>query len=141
MLQFFAMGVRIRRISPEWPLRIGLGFTYLYSGLDLFRHPSGWLWAIIRLPEGIRNVIARIGEETFLRTQGLVELTLAALFLIWFLPRSFLRFGAFISMIQMAAIIALVGIRGETFRDIAILGGALSLFLFSFRPSIFRSHE
>ena len=133
------MALWSRRISLEWPLRLGLGLTYLYSGYSLVAHPTSWYWAVFSMPQGLQDVIGRIGIDTYLRIQGSVELFLAAVFLLWFLPRFLLRLAAFLATLQMVGILLLVGVRGDTFRDIAILGAATALFLSSLRPSALRT--
>jgi len=116
-------------------LRLGLGCTFLYSGLDLIRHPTGWYWAVRPLPAAIQNLMnATIGIDQYLRTQGVVEVIFALVFLGWFLPRWIVKIVSLIVAFEMAAILLFVGIGGDTFRDIGLLGAALALFFMtSFR--------
>jgi hypothetical protein len=116
------------RIQPEHMLRLGLGATYVYSGIDLMRHPSGWVWALAALPETIRKVIDAVGVENYLRLQGGVELVLAACFLLWFVPRWMVKTAALLAAVELAAILAFVGVSLVTFRDFGIIGAALGLF-------------
>lgn len=121
------------KLKPEWMLRLGLGLTFVYSGFDIWRHPTAWRWAIQPLPQFLRELISQIGVERYLRVQAAAELAFAFVFFAWFLPRRFLRVATFLTVVEMAAILWLVGIRGDTFRDIGLLGAALALLAFSYR--------
>ena len=113
----------------EWALRLGFGFLFLYSGLDLVRHPTGWYWAVRPLPLVVQNLIDNsIGIDRYLRMQGAVELIFALVFLMWFVPRWIVKIVSLLVALEMAAILLLVGLSGDTFRDIGLLGGALALF-------------
>ena len=114
---------------PEWALRLGFGFLFLYSGLDLVQHPSGWYWAVRPLPLVIQNIITgSIGIDRYLRMQGSAELIFAAVFFAWFVPRWMVKTVSLLVAAEMAAILLMVGLSGDTFRDIGLLGGALALF-------------
>lgn len=120
----------LQKISAEWPLRLGLGAMYLYSGIDLIRHPTAWHWAVRPLPMAIQNIITtQIGIDQYLVLQGIGELVLAFFLVAWFLPRVFPFIAAVLAVIEMVAIIALVGVDGVTFRDIGLLGAAAALSL------------
>ena len=122
----------LRKIKPIWPLRLGLGVMYLYSGFDLVNNPSGWLWAIRPLPQGVQDFISsQIGTELYLRGQGVGEIIIGLIFLAWFLPPVLLRLASFLGAVQMALILWLVGVSLDTFRDIGLLGGLVGLFLLS----------
>lgn len=121
----------LQKISPEWPLRIGLGLMYIYSGVDILRHPSAWLWAVRLLPDWLEVIPKLIGPERFLFLQGLGEIFLAFLLLAWFLPRKFLFAGAVITTLEMAGILLFVGLDAVTFRDIGLLGASVALVLMS----------
>lgn len=123
----------LQKINPEWPLRLGLGGMFIYSGYDLFMHPTGWYWAIYPLPQGIQNTIDSIGIDAYLQFQGILELVLAFLLLAWFLPRWTLTIASFMVILEMAFILLFVGVRADTFRDIGLLGAAIALFFFSLR--------
>ena len=119
----------LRKIDSSIPLRLGLGFMYLYSGYDIFMHPTAWKWAVTQLPDAIEAPIKMFGVIEFLRIQGATEILLGLIFLAWFLPRPFVRLAALISAVEMAAILLLVGIDTVTFRDIGLVGAGLALFL------------
>src|SRR5947207_2318187 len=112
-----------------WALRLGLGFMFLYSGLDLVRHPTGWYWAVRPLPDFIKNIITdEIGMNRYLMLQGVGELVMAFVFLAWFLPAKIVKIVAALAAAEMAAILLLVGLNSETFRDIGLLGAGAALF-------------
>ncbi len=126
------------KIKPELALRLSFGAMYIYSGWDIFQNPSGWTWAIQRLPEFMSKAIMSIpaipgfaasGDLVFLRIQGLGELVFAAIFLLWFLPARLVKWVALLSAVEMALILWLVGVSGDTFRDIGLLGASLAVFL------------
>ena len=114
--------------KPEWALRLGLGFMFCYSGLDLIQHPTAWYWAVRPLPDFFQALINQIGINRYLQTQGIVELAFAFIFFAWFLPRRIVKIAALFTALEMAGILLLVGINGGTFRDIGLLGGAIALF-------------
>lgn len=122
-----------QKLSPEWPLRLGLGVMYLYSGYDIIAHPSAWQWAIIRLPQVVQNPINQVGVDVYLKAQGTSEVVLGLLLLAWFLPRIVLKWTSLLIVFEMALILLLVGVDAITFRDIGLLGAATALFFFSLR--------
>ena len=120
----------LQKNIPEWSLRIGFGCMFLYSGIDLIRHPTGWYWAVRPLPWFIQNIInTQIGIDRYLRMQGGLELIFAFIFFAWFLPKWAVKIVSLLVVIEMVAILLLVGIIGDSFRDIGLLGGAIALFL------------
>lgn len=117
----------LQKISPEWPLRLGLGMMYLYSGYDMFTHPSAWFWA---LPKWFSQVVTSIASlEMYLRVQGVGEFILGILFLAWFLDRRVLRVASALAVIEFAGILIFTGLGPITFRDIGLLGAALALLI------------
>lgn len=118
-----------KKISPEWLVRLGLGFMYIYSGADILRHPGSWTWAVRQLPDWIEWIPNVIGAERFLFLQGIGEIFLAFLLLAWFLPRKLLFIAAIITSAEMVIILLLVGLDAVTFRDIGLLGASLALVL------------
>lgn len=120
----------LKKISPLWPLRLGLGIMYLYSAYDIFLHPTAWYWALRPLPQFLQVIINnQIGINNYLRLQAAGELLLALALLAWFLPRRVAQWAAGLVALEMAAILFLVGIDAVTFRDIGLLGAAVSLFI------------
>ena len=123
----------INRLSPEWILRISLASMYLYSGFDLMRHPKSWYWAIRPLPLFIQNIVNAFGIDLFLQIQGLIELTFAAILVLWFLPKILATTVALFTALEMAVILIFVGIDAVTFRDIGPLGAAFALYIILYR--------
>ena len=119
----------INKFGPEWVLRISLAATYLYSGLDLLKHPKSWYWAVRPLPNFAQEVINYFGLDLFLQIQGGVELTFAIILILWFLPKRLTLTVVALAAFEMAIILLLVGLDGVTFRDIGILGAAISLYI------------
>ena len=86
-------------------------------------------WALRPLPAAIQSMITNsIGIDRYLRMQGIGELIFAAVFLGWFMPRQIVKLISLLVALEMAGILLLVGVGGDTFRDIGLLGGALALF-------------
>jgi len=121
----------ITHIHPIWPIRIGLGSMYVYSGLSLIRHPEYWYGFA---PVWFEDLIAQVGLSMngYLALQGTGELGIAALFFAWFVGKWGLRIAAALSSFQIVSILMLVGVSLTTFRDVGILGGSLAALLISF---------
>ncbi len=122
----------LQKVHPEWVLRITLGLTYLYSGQDLIRHPTAWVWA---LPYWLRQGIAAIIPlNTYLQIQGIIEILFAIVLLSWFLRTAIVRAVALFSVLEFGAILILAFFPWSepnfsiTFRDIGLLGAALALY-------------
>jgi len=124
----------LRNIHPTWPLRLGLGLMYLYSGIDIIRHPSAWTWAIP--PWFSQLVLVFMPIDTYMKIQGALEVLLAVVFLLWFLPRRVVLLAAFVSCIEIAGILLLAPLSQFliTFRDLGVLGASAALFLLSLKP-------
>ena len=119
----------IKKIGVEWPLRIGLGTMFLWSGFDMMQHPKGWTWAI---PTWfIQAVVNPLGVETYFKIQGASEILLGLVLLAWFLPKIVTKYAALLTTVEIAAILFLgkTGIDAVTFRDLGVLGAALALFV------------
>ena len=117
----------LRRINPLWPLRIGLGLMYLYSGIGFLRNPLDWQGF---LPTWFAAVVERvIPLSAYLAFQGIGELALAAVFLGWFLPLMAVRIAAVAAALEFAGILLFTGLDLITFRDIGLLGAAIALVL------------
>ncbi len=124
----------INKISPEWALRMGLGVMYVYSGIDILRHPTAWYWAVRPLfrflPVAVQPSFTRTSfVGNFLRVQGFAELLFAFILLAWFLNKKFPKWVAGFTALEMAAILLLIPIDAVTFRDFGLLGAGLALFL------------
>lgn len=118
-----------RQIRPEVPLRLGFGLMYLYSGYSLITSPSAWVAFTKVLSATLQKIIEAIGTNTFLFGQGVGEIILAAVFLLWFMPVRWVKLAAFLAILEMASILWLVGVDAITFRDMGLLGGLITLWL------------
>lgn len=124
----------LSKVTPEWSLRVGLGVMYLYSGIDILRHPTAWFWAIRPIlkwfPAGMQ---ASFGQPTFMKkflmSQGVIEIIFAVILLAWFLPKKYAKWVAALTTLEMAGILFVIPIDAVTFRDFGLLGGGLALFL------------
>lgn len=121
----------LKKIRPEWPLRLGLGLMFLYSGYDIFYHSSSWLWAV---PTWFSRLITPvIAVENYLMIQGAGEFVMGLLFLAWFSGKRGVRVAAVLASVEMAAILLFTGVDLVTFRDLGVLGAALALVILVFR--------
>ncbi len=127
------------KINPEWPLRLGLGLMYVYSAQSLIREPQHWQGFLppwfVGVVEGLMPV------ETYLNLQGAGELVIAALLLIWLLPRWSLQIAAVAATLEMLFILIFVGVDLVTFRDLGLLGGALALVALTWRHHAYESRS
>lgn len=124
----------LSRLTPEWALRAGLGVMYAYSGVDLWRHPTAWYWAVRPLLGWFpASWQASLGTpeamSRYLVGQGVGELILAAILLAWFTPKLLVRWAALLTTLEFAAILLLIPIDAITFRDFGLLGAGWALFL------------
>src|SRR3989338_7025195 len=108
---------------------------YLYSGMDILRHPTAWFWAVRPIfkwfPSGMQTSLTQPDfMKKFLMSQGVLEIIFAVILLAWFLPKKYVKWVAGLTALEMAGILFLVPIDAVTFRDFGLLGGALALFLF-----------
>lgn len=118
---------------PEWSLRLGLAGTYLYSGYDLFYHPTSWIWAV---PQWYAWVVTSLSSlETYLRFQGVAEFVIGFLFLAWFSGKWGVRAASLFAIVESFFILVFVGINPITFRDSGLLGAALALLIMTFSDS------
>ena len=129
----------LSKIPAEWPLRLGLGLMYLYSGQSLIREPLNWQGF---LPSWFAEIVGGLMPlESYLRLQGAGELAIAFLFLAWFLGRFAVRAAAALAVLEMLFILIFVGINLITFRDIGLLGGALALVALTWRHHAYESRS
>ncbi len=112
-------------------LRYGLALTYLFSGYDLIAHPRTWSSFI---PYWFANLLP-VDVLTYIQFQGAIELLIALAFIFGIL----LRPAAFLSALEMVGILILYGIDAITFRDLAILGGSLAVFFWTFTQAAKKS--
>lgn len=123
----------IKKLSPEWALRLGLGLMYLYSGYDLFYNPRHWYGFV---PKWFSQAVTQVvSVEAYLRFQGVAEMIIGVLFFAWFLGARGVRLASALAVLEMALILLFVGIDPITFRDIGLLGAAAALLIMSFQSS------
>lgn len=117
----------IKKISPEWSLRIATAAMYLYSGQDIFFHPTAWHWALPFWFTKLVEVVMPI--DYYLKIQALGEIAIALMLLSWFLKSPIVKWAALFSAFEMAGILLLSpsSAFSITFRDIGLLGGSLAL--------------
>ena len=102
-----------------WFLRIGLAATFLWSGIDMIRHPEIWQGF---LPEFFAQILP-FSIAHYLLLQGIAEIAIGLSFLSGLL----LRWFSLAAALELLGIIALVGIDAVTFRDLGLLGGVLAI--------------
>ena len=129
----------LNKIKPEWPLRLGLGLTYLYSAYDIFYNPA--LWKTYLPPWFARFLLPIIPLELYLRLQALGEFAIALLFIAWFSGRRGLQIASILATMEIAAILIFVGVDRILFRDIGVLGAAVALVIISFQINGTTSYE
>lgn len=98
-------------------LRVGLGLTFIYAGLNILIDASAWLGFV---PHWLKKII---NPETFLFWHGLGEVGLGVLILIGF----FLPLVSLIAFFDLTAILIFYGIDLISFRDFGLLTAALAL--------------
>jgi hypothetical protein len=123
----------LKKISPEWSLRLTLGLMYLYSGIDLIRHPTAWHWAI---PYWLKQLVSSVLPlNTYLALQGGIEILFALVFFAWFLNLKVVKLTALLASIEFLVILILAFLPWSeanfliTFRDIGLLGASSALYL------------
>ena len=124
----------LSKITPEWALRAGLGVMYVYSGIDIIRHPNSWFWAVRPLfkwfPATMQASLSVPAVMTkYLIFQGIGELGLALLLLGWFFPKYLVKWSVVLSVLEFVVILMLIPIDAITFRDIGLLGAFVALWL------------
>lgn len=107
---------------------------YLYSGIDILRHPTAWFWAVRPIfkwfPASMQVSLTQPAfMKKFLMSQGALEVIFAIILLAWFLPKKYVAGVAGLTALEMAGILFLIPVDAVTFRDFGLLGGGLALFL------------
>src|SRR3989338_7889305 len=107
---------------------------YLYSGMDILRHPTGWYWAVRPIfkwfPAGMQTSLTQPAfMKKFLMSQGVLEIIFAIILLAWVLTKKYAKWVAGLTALEMAGILFIIPIDAVTFRDFGLLGGGLALFL------------
>ena len=84
----------------------------------------GWL-------SRVANAVASV--DAYLRLQGIGEVMIAIGLLGWFFPRWCVRLASTLLAVEMMLILLFVGVDAVLFRNIGILGAALSLLISSYQ--------
>lgn len=109
-------------------LRVGLGITFLWVGVLIFQSPEGWSnfispWAAELIPFSLKNTMICV---------AIFDVLIGALliydFIVWI--------GALLAAIHMIDVLIVSGITNVTVRNIAILAGALAVFIESMPPTV-----
>jgi hypothetical protein len=121
------------RIGPEWPLRLGCGCVNLYAGFFLLTDPARFYTYV---PVGLsRGASAVASVDAYLRLQGIGELLIALGLVGWFFPRWCVRLASMLLTVEMTLILLLVGVDAVLFRNLGLLGAALSLVISSYQDT------
>lgn len=107
-------------------LRVGLGITFLWIGVLIFRSPEGWgsmlqPWAAALLPLPLRDIM--MGT-------GVLDIIIGILLLI----DAVVWLGALAGGIHLIIVLTTTGITEITVRDIGLLAGVLALFFTALPP-------
>ncbi len=116
----------IKKLTPEFILRIGLGLVFIYAGLHVATDPTGWIGFV---PHWLQTIV---NPYLFLTIHGIVEIILGILILTGF----FLPAVSLIAFLDLFSILVFYGVDDTTFRDFGLMMATLALFLLVRRRSI-----
>ena len=117
-----------RQGAPYFFLRVGLGITLAWIGVDMLRHPDAWIGFIpSSLLFGLEAALA-------LKLAALGDIVLGLLLLSGF----FVSAAAALTAIHLAAVLVFNGIDAVLIRDVGLVGAALSLFFIARHPRRYR---
>lgn len=102
-------------------LRVGLGITFLWIGVLIFKQPEAWggylkPWAAGLLPVPLSQ--AMIGT-------AILDIIIGFLFLV----DTFIWLASLLAIIHLIIVLTVSGITDITVRDIAILAGAIAVMI------------
>jgi uncharacterized membrane protein YphA (DoxX/SURF4 family) len=103
-----------------WPylfLRVGLGLTFLYIGLDIWRHPDMWIGYV---PS---ETMFGLTRESMLRFGGLFDLVIGVLLVTKVMP----KLAGALAVLHLVGIFTLNGIDAVLVRNVGLLGAALAV--------------
>ncbi|HBE89759.1 MAG: hypothetical protein A3E37_02475 [Candidatus Andersenbacteria bacterium RIFCSPHIGHO2_12_FULL_46_9] len=103
-----------------WPylfLRVGLGLTFLFIGVDILRHPTVWIGYVPR------ETMLGLDSETMLRIGGFFDMIVGTLLIIKAWP----RVAGALATLHLIGIFSLNGIDGVLARNIGLLGAAIAV--------------
>lgn len=104
----------------DW-VRIGLGITFLWIGVLIFKNPDGWAnflldWFVRLLP---------VSPVSFMKDVSFLDMGLGVLLLLNLFPKAV----AAICALHLIGILISSGITDVTIRDVGLLGASIGLFL------------
>ena len=100
-------------------IRWGLGLTFLWIGIDMFRHPEAWIGFVAgTLPLGITR-------EGALRATAVFDGVLGVFMMVQVWP----KITAALAAVHLTVILIVNGIDQIVIRDVGLLGTALGLLL------------
>lgn len=109
-------------------LHLGLGTTFLWIGIDIFRHPEAWIGYVpTDLPMGI-------SRELGLHMTAVLDSMLGIIFII----QAFPKMAALLAVIHLIGIIVVHGLDAVLVRDVGLLGAAMALYVW---PRHYRKHR
>ncbi|MEX1997356.1 MAG: hypothetical protein WEA04_01635 [Candidatus Andersenbacteria bacterium] len=98
-------------------LRLGLGLTFLWIGIDMWRHPDMWIGYLpTSLPLGM-------SREDGLKLTALLDVAIGILLIVNKFPRA----TALLASLHLAGILIIHGIDAVTIRDVGLFGLSLAL--------------
>jgi hypothetical protein len=121
------------RIRPEWPLRLGCGCVNLYAGFFLLTDPARFYTYVPSWLSDVADAVASV--DAYLRLQGVGEVMIAIGLLGWFFPRWCVRLASTLLAVEMILILLCSGVNAVLFRNIGLLGAALSLLISSYQDT------
>lgn len=129
----------LKRVKPEWILRLTLGLMFLYSGSNLFYRPSDWYGFA---PQWFSDFWSSFASfDIYLRLQGIGEFIIGLLLLAWFGGKWGVKIGSLLATIEVGLILLLTGVDLITFRDLGVFGAAFTLLVLSFFPETDRQNN
>ncbi len=109
-------------------LRLGLGITYVWTGILILLHTQAWAglmqpWAMDLLP---------VAPETALLSTGVLDIGIGILLLlgIW------TWIAAGLSALHLLSVLIVTGITDVTVRDIGLLAASITLMLLTLPPHL-----
>jgi len=110
---------------------MGCGCVNLYAGFFLLTDPARFYTYVPGWLSRVANAVASV--DVYLRLQGIGEVMIAIGLLGWFFPRWCVRVASTLLTAEMMLILLFVGVDRVLFRNLGLLGAALSLLIISYQ--------
>jgi len=110
---------------------MGCGCVNLYAGFFLLTNPAHFYTYVPGWLSRVANTVASV--DVYLRLQGIGEVMIAIGLLGWFFPRWCVRVASTLLTAEMMLILLFVGVDRVLFRNLGLLGAALSLLIISYQ--------